>query len=73
MTEELNNIKREHETQLNEEEDKIGKTMLKLTAKEGDINLNSLKLEYLLNNQRKMMMQKKFLEDQIDKDIKVLG
>ena len=34
--------------------------------------MNSLKLDYLLNNNKKLHMQKKFLEKTLDRDLKNL-
>jgi vancomycin resistance protein YoaR len=34
--------------------------------------MNSLKLDYLLNNNKKLQLQKKFLEKTLDRDLKNL-
>lgn len=73
MLEDLGHIKREHETVLNEEEAKQDGARMELHLQEGEKNLKQLRLEFLLNNQKKIMMQKKFLEEQLDKDVKALA
>jgi hypothetical protein len=47
-------------------------TQKRLNIEEQERTMNSLKLDYLLNNNKKLHLQKKFLEKTLDKDLKNL-
>jgi hypothetical protein len=48
-------------------------TQKRLNIEEQDRTMNSLKLDYLINNNKKLQLQKKFLEKNLDKDLKNLA
>ena len=47
-------------------------TQKRLNIEEQERTMNSLKLDYLLNNNKKLQLQKKFLEKTLDRDLKNL-
>lgn len=47
-------------------------TQKRLNIEEQERTMNSLKLDYLMNNNKKLQLQKKFLEKTLDRDLKNL-
>lgn len=47
-------------------------TQKRLNLEEQERTMNSLKLDYLVNNNRKLQLQKRFLEKSLENDLKTL-
>jgi len=48
-------------------------TQKRLNIEEQERTMNSLKLDFLVNNNKKLQLQKRFLEKTLDKDLKNLA
>ena len=44
-----------------------------MELEERDANMKDVRLEFILNNQKKMQAQQKFLQQQLDKDLRQLA
>eukprot|EP00347_Sterkiella_histriomuscorum_P009856 403339614 len=68
----LQDIDKDHSQQLSKVDTIRDITQKRLNIEEKERSLNSLKLEYLINNYKKLQLQQRFLETTLEKDMKNL-
>lgn len=73
MSEKLQGIDQDYGEKLSKVSQIRDMTQKRLNIEEKERTLNTIKLEYLINNFKKLQLQKKFLETTIDNDMKSLN
>ncbi len=66
-------IDQEHQSNLQHLDQQRDTTQKRLNIEEQERTMNQLKLDFLVNNNKKLQLQKRFLEKTLDKDLRDLG
>lgn len=69
----IQRITNDFKKRLSQEKQKHDQERMSLELEDRDENIKKIRLEFILSNQRKMAMQQKYLEQQLDKDLKQLA
>ena len=70
VNEKLDKSNRDFQKKLVAERQKREGVKMQMELEERDANMKDVRLEFILNNQKKMQAQQKFLQQQLDKDLR---